>query len=154
VVPVVVVLVPTVVVPTVVLIPPVLVSTAVVVPPAVVIVPPAVVIVPPAVVVVPPAVVIVPTPVPTIVVVRGVRGYALLGGAGSSSTTQHHGDCRAERGSKAGNAHNCLLSQQTHGAPARIGQGNRRPQSCAGSHGAPVKTLDVLECSGPRNRGV
>jgi hypothetical protein len=107
----------------------------------------------PTVVLVPP-VIVVPTPVPTIVVVRGVRGYALLGGAGSSSTTQHHGDCRADRGSEAENTHNYLLSQQTYGAPARIGQGNRRPRVCAGSRGAPTKTPDVLECAGPRNRGV
>jgi hypothetical protein len=48
---------------------------------------------------------------PAIVVMRGVStGRARRGSAGSSSTTQHRGDCHAERGSKAGKTHSDLLS--------------------------------------------
>jgi hypothetical protein len=51
---------------------------------------------------------------PTLVVVRDVgTGHARRGGAGGSSTTKRHGDCRAERGNKAGKTHSDLLSQQT-----------------------------------------
>jgi hypothetical protein len=90
--------------------------------------------------------VVIPVPTPTIVGVRGVRtGRARHGRAGGPGTTQHSGDCHAERGSKAGNTHIDLLSQQAPRAPAWIGQGNRRPQPCTGWVGAPTKTLNVLE---------
>ena len=71
-------------------------------------------------------------------------GHARRGGAGSSSTAQHDGDCHAERGSKTGNAHSDLLSQQTPEASARMGHGNRLPQRCPARRATPAKTLNVV----------